>query len=92
MIGCFLRRMPLSHSTLRSGPTTARPVRLRFDLSMNSCSKPLRFADAIRTKIIREIAALPAPAEGLIRKVQAEAPVNCQDGDRWNRWDRWDRN
>ena len=50
------------------------------------------FADAIRTKIIREIAALPAPAEGLIRKVQAEAPVNCQDGDRWNRWDRWDRN
>ena len=50
------------------------------------------FADAIRTKIIREIAALPAPAEALIRKVQADPPVNCQDGDRWNQWDRWDRN
>jgi hypothetical protein len=47
-----------------------------------------QFADAIRTKIIREIAALPV--EPLIRKVQAEAPVNCMEGER--RTYRWDRN
>jgi hypothetical protein len=47
-----------------------------------------QFADAIRTKIIREIAALPV--EPLIQKVQAEAPVNCQEGER--RMYRWDRN
>ncbi|MBA1155611.1 DUF1194 domain-containing protein [Microvirga mediterraneensis] len=47
-----------------------------------------QFADAIRTKIIREIAALPAPS--LIQKVQAEPPVSCQEGERGMY--RWDRN
>jgi hypothetical protein len=47
-----------------------------------------QFADAIRTKIIREIAAFPV--EPPIRKVQAEAPVNCLEGER--RTYRWDRN
>lgn len=47
-----------------------------------------QFAEAIRTKIIREIAA--RPADPLIRKVQAEPPVNCLQGDRGTY--RWDRN
>lgn len=47
-----------------------------------------QFADAIRTKIIREIAALPA--KSLIQKLQADAPVNCLEGDRGMY--RWDRN
>ncbi|WP_154661115.1 DUF1194 domain-containing protein [Microvirga lotononidis] len=47
-----------------------------------------QFADAIRTKIIREIAALPTPS--LIREAQAEPPVSCQDGERGTY--RWDRN
>jgi Protein of unknown function (DUF1194) len=47
-----------------------------------------QFAEAIRTKIIREIAALPASP--LIQKVQADAPVNCQDPNRGMY--RWDRN
>jgi hypothetical protein len=46
------------------------------------------FAEAIRTKIIREIAGLPS--EPLIRKVQTEAPVSCLAGER--RMQRWDRN
>ena len=46
-----------------------------------------QFAEAIRTKIIREIADLPTP---LIRKVQAEAPVDCQAGER--RMYQWNRN
>ncbi len=46
-----------------------------------------QFAEAIRTKIIREIAGLP---ETLIRKVQAKESVNCLSGER--RMDRWDRN
>ncbi len=46
-----------------------------------------QFADAIRTKIIREIAALPATP--LIQTVQAEPPINCQDsGGGMYRWDR----
>jgi hypothetical protein len=47
-----------------------------------------QFADAIRTKIIREIAALPAETQ--IQKIQADAPVNCLEGDRGMY--RWDRN
>jgi hypothetical protein len=47
-----------------------------------------QFADAIRTKIIREIAALPA--NPLIQTIQADAPVNCFEGDRGMY--RWDRN
>jgi hypothetical protein len=47
-----------------------------------------QFADAIRTKIIREIAALPS--NPLIQEIQADAPVNCQEGDRGMY--RWDRN
>jgi hypothetical protein len=47
-----------------------------------------QFAEAIRTKIIREIAALPA--NQLLQTIQAEAPVNCMDGDRGMY--RWDRN
>lgn len=46
------------------------------------------FADAIRTKIIREIAALPT--RPLIQKVQAEPPVSCAEGEQ--RMYRWDRN
>jgi hypothetical protein len=45
------------------------------------------FADAIRTKIIREIAALPA--RPLIQTVQAEPSISCTEGEqRMNRWDR----
>jgi hypothetical protein len=45
------------------------------------------FADAIRTKIIREIAALPATP--LIQTIQAEPPVSCQEsGGGMYRWDR----
>ncbi|WP_262272378.1 DUF1194 domain-containing protein [Microvirga yunnanensis] len=47
-----------------------------------------QFADAIRTKIIREIAALPDSS--LIRTIQAEVPANCMDGERGMY--RWDRN
>jgi hypothetical protein len=47
-----------------------------------------QFADAIRTKIIREIAALSAETQ--IQKIQADAPVNCLEGDRGMY--RWDRN
>jgi hypothetical protein len=47
-----------------------------------------QFAQAIRTKIIREIAALPS--EPLIRRAQAEAPIDCQAAGR--RTYRWDRN
>ncbi|MBQ0824574.1 DUF1194 domain-containing protein [Microvirga terrae] len=47
-----------------------------------------QFADAIRTKIIREIAALPD--RSLIRTIQAEVPANCLDGERGMY--RWDRN
>ncbi|WP_457089911.1 DUF1194 domain-containing protein [Microvirga sp. P5_D2] len=39
-----------------------------------------QFAQAIRTKIIREIAG--SQFEPLIRKVQAEAPANCSAGER----------
>ncbi len=46
------------------------------------------FADAIRTKIIREIAALPA--QPMIQKVQAEPSVSCTEGEQ--RMYRWDRN
>ncbi|WP_230532364.1 DUF1194 domain-containing protein [Microvirga roseola] len=46
-----------------------------------------QFAEAIRSKIIREIAGLPS--EPLVRKVQAEEPVDCMAGERriyqWNR-------
>jgi hypothetical protein len=48
-----------------------------------------QFAEAIRTKIIREIAALPA-AEHLITKIQAGARIDCLAGER--RTYRWDRN
>jgi hypothetical protein len=47
-----------------------------------------QFADAIRTKIIREIAALAAETQ--IEKIQADAPFNCLEGDRGMY--RWDRN
>jgi hypothetical protein len=47
-----------------------------------------QFADAIRTKIIREIAALSAETQ--IQKIQVDAPVNCLEGDRGMY--RWDRN
>jgi len=47
-----------------------------------------QFAEAIRTKIIREIAALPVPS--LIQKVQADPPFSCQEGERGMY--RWDRN
>ena len=47
-----------------------------------------QFADAIRTKIIREIAALPA--RPLIQTVQAEPSISCGEGDQ--RMYRWDRN
>jgi hypothetical protein len=46
------------------------------------------FADAIRTKIIREIAT--HPAEPMIHKVQAEPSVSCIEGEQ--RMYRWDRN
>jgi hypothetical protein len=46
-----------------------------------------QFADAIRTKIIREIAALPATP--LIQTIQAEPPISCQEsGGEMYRWDR----
>jgi hypothetical protein len=47
-----------------------------------------QFAEAIRTKIIREIAGLPS--EPLIKRAQAETSVNCLAGER--RMYRWDRN
>ncbi|MCB5175148.1 DUF1194 domain-containing protein [Microvirga lenta] len=47
-----------------------------------------QFAEAIRTKIIREIAGLPPQAQ--IERVQAEAPVDCLAGER--RMYRWNRN
>jgi hypothetical protein len=47
-----------------------------------------QFADAIRTKIIREIAALPA--RRMIQKAQAEPSVSCIEGEQ--RMYRWDRN
>ncbi|MBB4038507.1 hypothetical protein GGR34_000136 [Microvirga flocculans] len=47
------------------------------------------FAEAIRTKIIREIAALPAPSP-LIQTVQTQSPSACPEGDRGMY--RWDRN
>jgi hypothetical protein len=47
-----------------------------------------QFAEAIRTKIIREIAGLLS--EPLIKKVQADAPINCLAGER--RMYRWDSN
>jgi len=47
-----------------------------------------QFAEAIRTKIIREIAALPA--EPLVTKIQAGARFDCLAGER--RTYRWDRN
>ena len=46
-----------------------------------------QFAEAIRTKIIREIANLPEP---LIRKIQADARADCQAGER--RMYQWNRN
>jgi len=46
------------------------------------------FAEAVRTKIIREIAGLSS--EPLIRTVQAESPVNCLTSER--RIYQWDRN
>jgi hypothetical protein len=45
-----------------------------------------QFAEAIRTKVIREIAGIPS----LVRKVQAESPTFCVAGDR--RTYRWDQN
>ena len=45
-----------------------------------------QFAEAIRTKIIREIAGIPS----LVRKVQADAPAFCVGGER--RTYRWDQN
>lgn len=47
-----------------------------------------QFADAIRTKIIREIASLPSSS--LIQTVQANPPITCQEGERGMY--RWDRN
>jgi hypothetical protein len=47
-----------------------------------------QFADAIRTKIIREIAALPPTP--MIQKAQAEPSVSCAEGEQ--RMYRWDRN
>jgi hypothetical protein len=47
-----------------------------------------QFVDAIRTKIIREIAGLSS--DPLFRKAQIEAPAACQAGER--RINRWDRN
>jgi len=46
------------------------------------------FANAIRTKIIREIAALPT--DSLIQMAQATSPASCPEGDRGPY--RWDRN
>ena len=45
-----------------------------------------QFAEAIRTKIIREIAALPA--DPLVQQAQADAPANCPEGGGMYRWDR----
>ncbi len=47
-----------------------------------------QFAEAIRTKIIREIAALPA--DPLVLRIQADGPVNCPEGG--GGMYRWDRN
>jgi hypothetical protein len=47
-----------------------------------------QFAQAIRTKIIREIASVKS--EPRISKVQTEAPVNCLAGER--QMYRWERN
>jgi hypothetical protein len=47
-----------------------------------------QFADAIRTKIVREIAALPTSR--MIQKVQVEPSVSCTEGEQ--RMYRWDRN
>jgi len=47
-----------------------------------------QFAQAIRTKIIREISGLRS--EPLVKPVQADTPVNCLAGER--RMYRWERN
>jgi len=53
-----------------------------------SVREPQQFAEAIRTKIIREIAA--RPTEPLIRQIQIEPRTDCAAGER--RSYRWDRN